>query len=259
MAGQLSNVPESTVLPKCDVIVRVADLKKTTTSTKKLMYKAEYRIVDDGADRYKNNPVWDMFVIGSDKDPDADKEKTWMEAVGARNLKRLFKKLSLDTTKDVDDLIEEADGQEVGLSITRFIEPDRVKRRQADGSVKEVDNEFAGQPRNRITNYWTPGEKAPQIYAEEEDGSEVEAKTAAKSAKKAAVTDEEEDATPSPKAAKPVAEEAGNGADPDASANGKAETKTASAKKEKELACPECKDMVAKSAFMDHIAQHESA
>jgi hypothetical protein len=216
--GQLENVPDSTVLPKCDVLARVAVIEKKHSNNGKLMYKAEYRIDDDGAGGHKNLPIWEQYLIGSEKDPEAEITKTWIEAPGARNLKRLFKKLGLDTTKDVDVLIVEAEGQQIGLSIIRFVEPDKKKQRGADGVMREVDNEYAGQPRNRISNYWTPGEKTPQIFEEEDSGEAIEtvaatkattsAKAPAQAATKAATTakaapkhsavaEEEETAAPS--------------------------------------------------------------
>lgn len=235
--GQLANVPDSTVLPKCDVLCRIASLKKVKSSTGKLMYKAEYRVVDDGEGRFKNLPIFDQYVIGSDKDPDADSDKTWIEAPGARNMKRLFKKLGLDTTKDVDDLVDESEDQEIGLSLTKYIEPE--KRR--DGS----DNPFAGQPRNRVSNFWTPGEKEPQIFEEpDEDGAAVTTtakaakpagKASAKKAAAAAVEEEEEEST-------------GNGTTPPRAAK-------ASAKAEKMLTCPECEDEFPKSEFGSHITE----
>lgn len=188
--GQLETVPDSNVLPKCDVVAKIADFKHTKTSTQKKMYVLELRIQDDGEGRYKNIPMWDRFYIGTDSDPEGEDPKTWQNSGYARTMKRLFKKLGLDLSKDVDDLIVEAEGQDIGISVVRFIEPDKVKKR-IDGVLTEVDNAYAGQPRNRIVGYWTPGEKAPQIYAEDEDMPQHSSNVKPTTAKSAAVDEDE--------------------------------------------------------------------
>lgn len=271
--GQLNEVNENQVLPKMEALARIADFKRTKTNTGKLVYVMELRLTDTGDGRYVKAPVWVRFFIGTDKDPDGKLTPTWKESIAARDMKRLFKKLGLDTTKEVDDLIVEAEDQEIGISLGRRMQPMKIKRKNPDGSFREEDNQYGGQWENRVNGYWTPGERAPQIAPDEEETAHEPVAGASGTAAKPSV---EEDALPSPKAAKPVVSEAGNGAESgnghDASAEESAKAEESAngsngsnlkvvGKKEKELPCqaPGCGQMIPKSQMLNHLEEHAAA
>lgn len=239
--GQLDQVPESKVLPKCDVIAKIAEMKAFRTSTEKHAYKSEFRVQDDGQGRFENTPIFENYLIGNDKDPEANETKTWIEAPGARNLKRLFKRLGLDTTKDVDDLIQEAEGQEIGLSIVRFEEPAKKKVRTANG-FEEVDNPYAGTLRNRIVNYWTPGERTPHIYDDEDASTPASASSGASASK--------------PSQSKAAAK--GNGSADDDDVPAAKKQQASGGKQGNVVTCPQCEESVAKANFAQHVAQAHS-
>lgn len=264
--GQLDTVSENQVLPKMDALAKIADFKKGKTNNGKLLYTAEFRLTDTGDGRFVKAPLWVRFFIGTTDDPDAADKNTWAKSSSARDMKRLFKKLGLDTTKDVDDLIVDAEDQEIGIAVIKSQEKDTRKVRDASGNLVEEPNPYAGQWNNRVVGYWTPGERAPQIYADDEAHA-APATITKPAVAKAAVVDE--DAIPAARpnggaaSASPKAPEAGaqggNGHSADGMNGGNGANVTPiKAKKEKMLTCPEdnCGAEIPKSDFLSHVQSH---
>jgi hypothetical protein len=125
---------------------------------------------------------------------------------------------------------------------------------------EDEEGDYAGQPRNRIVGYYSPGEKEPSI--EDEDGTTSTAKATPRT--KPAATEDE----PSPSgkrgpgrpsnAEKAAKVESGNGAaKEEQKAEAKAEAKAEKPAAEKMFTCPDCKQDVPKSAFSAHMDGHE--
>lgn len=260
-----SLVPDGCYHVKCESITA-----KKTKEANKLMYDPVYRIIAPKG--FKGLPVFDHYVIGSDEDPAAKDPDTWKGAIGARNMKRAFKKMGLDVggTRDIDELINEAEGQELLLLVS--IETQKK-------------GQYKGRKQNRIDSYYAIGEhevgiEEPDEDDDEGDDDEDEAPSPKKRAlkKKSAPADdddepedddeeeEEEEEEPAPKkkakAKKAPVEDDEDDEEEEEESDEDEEDEPAPKKKAKKkgplVKCSICKKDVPKDEFPDHVEAHEA-
>lgn len=162
-------IPDVGVLvPQGTYLVDIEDVEKGQSRTySKLMYSPVLRIVEP--DSHVDSPLYDNFVIGSEKDPGATLEDTWKASFGARRFKQLAKATQValegyvdasQTPEDqADQTIEVIKGQQVVVSVS--IE------KQAEKNPDGTPNAFAGKEQNRITGYYPQGMRQPGVAAEQ--------------------------------------------------------------------------------------------
>lgn len=145
MAGRQVNfdaVPDTGAIPDGIYQVSIADLEETASKTGKLMYNTRFEVMEP-AD-FAGMGIFEMFVIGSDEDPDAAEDATWVKSVGARRLKQTLKAAQVPLDTDMDNVIAAAIQQQLVISVSQEI---------------ESEGDYAGRVRNRISAFYQLGHK----------------------------------------------------------------------------------------------------
>src|SRR6516162_8907156 len=76
-------------IPAMGVKLKIDSLERGESKTKKLMYTGAFEVVEP--EDYAGLRLMEWFLIGTDEDPKAKKEKTWRNAEGGPGrLKRLL-------------------------------------------------------------------------------------------------------------------------------------------------------------------------
>lgn len=144
-AVNFDSIPDTGLVPPGIYQVSIAELEETASKNGKLMYNARLEIIDP-AD-FAGMGVFESFVIGSDTDPDASQDATWVASVGARRMKQMLKASQTPLDNDMDNVVSAALQQQLVVSITQEVD---------DG---KGDPQYAGRVRNRISAFYQLGHK----------------------------------------------------------------------------------------------------
>src|SRR6516164_4759802 len=177
------------VIPAMGVKLKIDTLERQFSKTKKLMYALRAEVMEP--EDYEGLVLMEWFVIGTDQDPKASKEKTWKNAEGGPGrLKRLLVRSGTPLSDDDEEWCEAAEGQEVCAHVV--VEKDRQSgepRNRINGRYfRETDKDFVGV-----------GESLAADAVEEQKGKGANSKSPHKAASK---IDEDEDEEEKPKAKK---------------------------------------------------------
>jgi hypothetical protein len=129
--------------------------------------------------QYEDKKYSELFVIGTDDDPNAEEPETWYNSPGAGGIKRLLSYGGEDFPEDTDDIPGLIEGWNVGFLL---------------GQRKRKDT---GDLANQITKYVDPADV--DAFVEEPE----EAKASARG--RAAWSEEDEDEEPKPRGKAPQA------------------------------------------------------
>lgn len=173
------------------VSVRKAKLTYTQAKPERRMAAAEYRITGPEESGCVGQVLFDNFVLGTDDDPEADKQETWVTSIGIGSLKRYFTAVGqdADTIEDVEDALDESVGAELLVRV-----------------VQKADRSDPKNVRNNVTRYYAVGD----VVAELDENPAVLRPAAAKHARSA----DNEAAAPEPAAPQPARRAAGAVANP---------------------------------------------
>ena len=138
-------VPDTGVVDTGMYQVSIAEIEETASKNGKLMYNARLEIVEPTD--FAGMGVFEAFVIGSDEDPDASQDATWIKSIGARRLKQMLKAAQVPLDNDMDNVVAAAAQQQLVVSVTQEVD---------DGSR---DPQYAGRVRNRISAFYVLGTK----------------------------------------------------------------------------------------------------
>lgn len=137
-------------LPPGAALIRIESLlDDEATSTGKYQIIGTLRIIEpaDMADQ----PTYERFVIGTDKDPAADDPNSW-KGFAAQRYRDLLLKAGVAPTGNTDKDNSAAVGQIVGIEVVHEVQPDLNR--------DKTPNKYAGQIQARIKSYFRQGEKA---------------------------------------------------------------------------------------------------
>lgn len=181
-------IPDSIVIPTGAVIFDIESIEEAhAKDSGKLMFKTQFRVAE-GDPGTANLVYFENFVLGTDDDPMMQDPAT--VGPGARNLKNMLKAAGMDVSnEDLDEVLSAAIGKQVGAVVEMFLD---------DG---KRNPQYAGQPRNRVSRWFQPGER--------EVGSANGPRPAAKPVAKASAP------TPAPKPPKAAAPKARPAPPPD--------------------------------------------
>lgn len=101
-------VPETTQLPQGMYRLEIEALDEAESSNGKVMFKVTFRVVEG---THEGAPLYDNYVIGSDDDPQAERQETRDKAIGMRTMKRLFKAAGVPLMPRLSECIKAAIGQ----------------------------------------------------------------------------------------------------------------------------------------------------
>lgn len=140
-------------LPDGAYLVSVDSFMEDVSASGKLMYPAQFRVVEPAA--YANRVLFERYVVGTDDDANGDDPQTWQKSIAVGRMSRLFRGAGLARNLPVSALGHQVVGQRVLAVVGTQVEREFKK----DGSK----NEYAGQRRNVIRNYYLPGEREIKV------------------------------------------------------------------------------------------------
>ena len=126
----LEEIPDSAIVPEGQYNAEVAVTETAATQQAgKLMYKVTFRVVDGD---FAGMPIRDMFVIGSDDDPQAKENSTWKRMGGIR-WKNFIKACQVPMLSAEDELLAALAKQRLTLLVgiensEQYGQQNRVKR-----------------------------------------------------------------------------------------------------------------------------------
>ena len=115
----------------------------------KRMFKGQFTV--KAPVEYQGMSYFENYVTGTDE----NLKGIVAGSFGTRNMKKMLKAAQVPPNNDVAMLCASANGAEVLVGILEYKEPDKDR----DGNV----NQYAGMPRNKITEYHRLGEREPKI------------------------------------------------------------------------------------------------
>lgn len=139
------SIPDQNVLASGVYEVVIDDVEERRSRSGLLMYTM---ILGPVAPIMGGPSHFENFVIGTQDDPNADDPQTWANSVGARILKRALRAAQVPLEDDLDAVLMTAAGQHVVIAV----------------SVEtETEGPYAGRQRNRISGWYSPGEREPAL------------------------------------------------------------------------------------------------
>jgi hypothetical protein len=137
--------------------------------------------------QYEDKKYSELFVIGTDDDPDAEEAETWYNSPGAGGIKRLLSFGGEDFPEDTDDIPELIEGWNVGFLLGQRKRKDTGDL--ANNITKYVDpadvDAFVEEPEEPESPRKGRAAKDEDEDEEDEDMEEPKAKSKAPKAKKA--------------------------------------------------------------------------
>lgn len=125
------------------------------TSTHKYQIRGVLRVREPAM--FAEQPHFENFVIGTDKDLDAEDPESW-KGIAARRFVDMLKKSGITPSGNTDTDFQNAVGQHVGAIIANMTEP--ATRR--DGTP----NQYAGTVRANVVRWFVPGEYVPTLFTD---------------------------------------------------------------------------------------------
>jgi hypothetical protein len=156
----LGQIPDSAVLPDGIFRVCVSKLEDVMTKekegkTQKAMLKLTGKVIEPKA--YAGQPYYDNFVIGTEKDPEAELLETWVGGIGGKQFKRFLSKTGVAFG-------EEADFDEIATAVKDVELLATVVTKVQDKKNKDgTDNKYGGNINNNTTGYWAIGEQEARL------------------------------------------------------------------------------------------------
>src|SRR5437762_1142946 len=197
--------------------------------------------------------LFDSFVIGSDNDPEALKDETWLESFGNKRMISCFEAGGYDIRGQDEEVLQATYiNMRYKVSVLLSTEPEVVQF----GPNKGQSNPYAGNERNNVKRYWRVDE-GPEPMVMPKAG----VVTALKGTPMAAAP---KAAPPAPTAAPKAAPAAAPKATPAAAApkaapkGGNAQAgpaKVAGTPGSIKCVVPDCGEMVALAEFPKHVAE----
>lgn len=132
------------IIPAQGVKLRIDEIVRTESKTKKLMYAASFEVVEP--DDYQGVMLREWFLIGTDTDPKGKKESTWKAVEGGPGrLKRLLIRSGTTVTSDDEEWTADAEGNLVCAHVTVEKDNTGVDRNRINGKFfREDDKDFVG-------------------------------------------------------------------------------------------------------------------
>lgn len=209
-------------LPIGPALVRIESLEDDeVTTTGKYQVVGIFRVLEPT--EMADQPVYERFVIGTDKDPAADDPLSW-RGFAAQRYRDMLLKAGVAPTGNTGKDNAEAAGQVLGIEVAHEVQRDMNR----DGTP----NKYAGNVQSRIKSFFRQGEKAVGSGAVH---APVIPAVAVPKPAAAAVAGVPKPVAP---AAKPVA---------------------TPAKPPEMVKCSICNGMVIRTQFAAHVAEHEAA
>ena len=197
------------VIPPMGVKMRIDEIVRTESKTKKLMYQASFEVVEP--DDYSGVILREWFLIGTDNDPKGKKEATWKAVEGGPGrLKRLLIRSGTTVTSDDEEWCADAEGNEVCAHVTVEKDQSGVDRNRINGKFfRENDKDFVGIGVS-LEAVGVNGPKAkaavkakPAPPPDEDDDEDEAPKPKAKAAPPPDDDDDDDEPAPLPKKKKP--------------------------------------------------------
>lgn len=135
-------VPDTNVVPDGVYRVSIAEFEEKTSKNGKLMYNARLEIIEP--QEFEGMGIFEMFVIGSDDDLDAQDDTTWVKSFGARRMKNMLKAAGVPLDNDMDTVSAAAIQQELVVAVSQKV---------------ETEGDYAGRVRNNIGGFFPLGQK----------------------------------------------------------------------------------------------------
>jgi hypothetical protein len=231
-------IPDTGVVPDGIYQVSIADLEETAAKNGKLMYNIRFEVIEP-AD-FAGMGIFEIFVIGSEEDPDATEDATWIKSIGARRLKQALKAAQVPLDNDMDNVIAAAIQQQLVISVTQEVE--------AEGT-------YAGRVRNRISAFYQLGHK--EVGLTDAPSAKAKPRTVAPAVPRAAMAAPARPAPQLAPAPRPAAPRPNLPPGTQlASAAPKAVAKPAA--KAAEVKCTICDSMIARADFAEHVEFHSA-
>lgn len=187
-----SGVPKVGILPAGVMVFRIGTFEReNTTNDGRWMPRVDLT-VEEPADA-EGLVHFEGFCIGMQDDPEGDEPSTWKKSFGARNLITMADAAGVETQVPPMELLDSLEGQLVGAVVGISTEPETDKK-------TGEPNQYAGQQRNRLNNWFTPGKREPYVK-EDEDKPSAKAASAKAKAGVPAKAPAKAPAKPAPKAA----------------------------------------------------------
>jgi hypothetical protein len=217
--------------------VFIAELEETASKNGKLMYNARLEIMEPTD--FAGMGIFEAFVIGSEEDPDAAEDATWVKAFGARRLKNMLKAAQVPMDTDMDNIIAAALQQQLVISATQEVD------------TGERDPQYKGRVRNRINAFYQLGHKEVGLTEEAAPAPKKALAAVPKAPAPAAKPAAPKAAAPAPRAPAPA---------PRAPAPQAAAPRPAPAAAKPRAAgtahCSICNTDVARAEFVEHVEAH---
>ncbi len=149
-------IPDSNTFPTGTYHVEGVKMEERQSSTGKLMYAIDVKVLDHPATApFTNMHFFNNFVIGSDEDPEAANDGTWIQSFGAKRVKQMVAAAQIPEKNDMDKICDGFAGCQFMLSLRAYKEPELDRQGMA--------NQYAGQERNDISSFAKVGSKEPSI------------------------------------------------------------------------------------------------
>jgi hypothetical protein len=199
------------VIPPMGVKMRIDEIIRTESKTKKLMYQASFEVIEP--DDYSGVILREWFLIGTDTDPKGKKESTWKAVEGGPGrLKRLLIRSGTTVTSDDEEWCADAEGNEVCAHVTVEKDQSGVDRNRINGKFfRENDKEFVGigvsleaaGSNGPAAKQKVKAKPAPVADDDEDEDEAPAPKPKAKAAPPPDDDDDEDEVAPLPKKGKP--------------------------------------------------------
>lgn len=175
------------------IVFDVMDLEPIESkSSGKLGYALQSKAVEP--DAVADQQMFLRLWIGSDDDPQAEKEETWTRTYGGKRFNELLEACQIaKAPMDDDDIIAAIKGQRFVGSVVVKTEPDQDR----DGNP----NPYAGRESNEVKHFYRMGEKEPRLS---DNGGPRAGRPAARAAAPAPARPAAPPPKPTPRAAAPT-------------------------------------------------------
>lgn len=142
------------LLPSSLVLVEGRHFDMKPTGNGKHNYNCRAEVIEPT--ELAGNALFDSFVIGSDDDPEAMQPETMKQSFGMKRCTSMFEAMGHDVRgEDEETFAEKYIGGRYLAAVLRYAEPALKK----DGTP----NPYGGIEKNRVTRYFTVGEREPMV------------------------------------------------------------------------------------------------